>query len=301
MDLRWIRTFLELARLRHFGQVALSLGTTQSNVSSRLKSLEDAIGVSLVQRGGRRALRLTPAGEAFLPEAQRLMDQFDHAITAGRIAAGGGLGPVRVGYVGSAAASGVLASFVAPSASSDISLLLEEMSTTEQLEALRRGEIDIGLMRSSTSYPAGLAVHPLSREPILLAVPATSPHCGNPPSAADLAAARFASFSVSEEDEVQEHVSLIARTGGFRPSWGAPTKDYFSAMALVAAGAVVCPVPAQLVRSAPAQVVGISLRDVAADAALVAVWNPSTTTRATDVLIQAALEAFTNFTVVKAS
>ncbi len=49
MDLELLRTFLELNRTRHFGRTAEALFLTQAAVSSRLKTLERQLGVTLVR------------------------------------------------------------------------------------------------------------------------------------------------------------------------------------------------------------------------------------------------------------
>ena len=70
MDLELLRTFLELNRIRHFGRTAEALSITQAAVSSRLKSLERQLGVSLFERS-RREMRLTPEGGRLIRHAER--------------------------------------------------------------------------------------------------------------------------------------------------------------------------------------------------------------------------------------
>jgi len=70
MDLELLRTFLELNRTRHFGRAADALHLTQAAVSSRLKSLESQLGVSLFLRS-RRSMRLTPEGTRLIGHAER--------------------------------------------------------------------------------------------------------------------------------------------------------------------------------------------------------------------------------------
>ena len=70
MDLELLRTFLELNRLRHFGRTAEALHLTQAAVSSRLKSLEQTLGVRLFERS-RREMRLTPEGSRLIRHAER--------------------------------------------------------------------------------------------------------------------------------------------------------------------------------------------------------------------------------------
>lgn len=72
MDLELLRTFLELHRSRHFSRTADALHLTQAAVSSRLKSLEAQLGVTLFERS-RREMRLTPEGARLIRHAERLM------------------------------------------------------------------------------------------------------------------------------------------------------------------------------------------------------------------------------------
>lgn len=70
MDLELLRTFLELNRARHFGRAAEALNLTQAAVSSRLKSLEQQLGVTLFERS-KREMRLTPEGGRLVGHAER--------------------------------------------------------------------------------------------------------------------------------------------------------------------------------------------------------------------------------------
>ncbi len=69
MDLELLRTFLELNRTRHFGRASEALHITQAAVSSRLKSLEQLLGVTLFERT-RREMRLTAEGSRLIRHAE---------------------------------------------------------------------------------------------------------------------------------------------------------------------------------------------------------------------------------------
>ena len=72
MDIELLRTFLELNRTRHFGRSAEALFVTQAAVSSRLKSLEQQLGVVLFERS-RREMRLTPEGARLVRHSEKLI------------------------------------------------------------------------------------------------------------------------------------------------------------------------------------------------------------------------------------
>lgn len=67
-----VEAFLAIVRLGSLSRASEELSVTQSAVSNRLRGLEDAAGVMLVQRGrGLRRVSLTREGELFLSIAQR--------------------------------------------------------------------------------------------------------------------------------------------------------------------------------------------------------------------------------------
>lgn len=72
MDLESCRILVTLVKLGSFSKTAEALHMAQSTVSQRIQHLEDALGVALIVRG--REIRLTEAGEAFLPHARRIID-----------------------------------------------------------------------------------------------------------------------------------------------------------------------------------------------------------------------------------
>jgi DNA-binding transcriptional LysR family regulator len=63
---------LLLARERHFGRAAEGAGVTQPTFSSAIKSLEENLGTTLVERGS-RFRGFTPEGERVLEWARRLV------------------------------------------------------------------------------------------------------------------------------------------------------------------------------------------------------------------------------------
>ncbi|MGB7184674.1 MAG: LysR family transcriptional regulator, partial [Burkholderiaceae bacterium] len=78
MDLDLLKTFLEVSRTRHFGQAAENLFLTQSAVSSRLRMLEQIVGIPLLSRV-RGNIQPTPAGHKLLRHAEQIMDAWNRA------------------------------------------------------------------------------------------------------------------------------------------------------------------------------------------------------------------------------
>ncbi|MDR5667157.1 LysR family transcriptional regulator [Burkholderia cenocepacia] len=72
MNIRFLETFVWLAKLENFRLTAEKLHTTQAAVSSRIASLEEAFDVRLFDRNTRSAT-LTPAGRRMLAYAERIV------------------------------------------------------------------------------------------------------------------------------------------------------------------------------------------------------------------------------------
>lgn len=78
MDTDLLKTFLEVNRTRHFGQAADNLFLTQSAISSRIRLLEQIVGIPLFSRD-RGNIQLTPAGSKLVPHAERILNSWNRA------------------------------------------------------------------------------------------------------------------------------------------------------------------------------------------------------------------------------
>src|SRR4029079_12536513 len=82
-ELLQLRCFVAAAEELHFGRAAARLHMTQPPLSRQLQILERILGVKLLERTS-RAVRLTPAGRTFLPEARRILQLADSAAVSTR-------------------------------------------------------------------------------------------------------------------------------------------------------------------------------------------------------------------------
>ena len=73
MDAADLRVFEAVARLGGINRAATELNTVQSNVTSRIRQLEDELGVRLFERLS-RGVALTAAGRRLLPFAHKVRD-----------------------------------------------------------------------------------------------------------------------------------------------------------------------------------------------------------------------------------
>src|SRR5437879_13283160 len=93
-----LRTFLAVAQHGHLGHAAEALGAEQSTVSRKLARLEEEVGVALFERV-RRSIRLTPAGNRFVPRAERLLHDLREAIADAEGAVSAERGDARLRFL----------------------------------------------------------------------------------------------------------------------------------------------------------------------------------------------------------
>lgn len=78
MELRQLKYFIEVAEKQHFGRAAEQLFISQPALSQQIRLLEENLGVELLDTTARknyRKVKLTRAGEHFLAEAKKLVQQ----------------------------------------------------------------------------------------------------------------------------------------------------------------------------------------------------------------------------------
>src|SRR6516165_8278152 len=99
LDLRLVQYFVAVAEELHFGRAAERLHIAQPSLSHQIRSLEQQLGVTLLDRTSRR-VELTPAGRVLLSEGRRLLAQSQRTIRLVRAATSDHL---TIGFYGSAA------------------------------------------------------------------------------------------------------------------------------------------------------------------------------------------------------
>ena len=178
MDFRELAAFQEVAREASFSRAALRLGYVQSTVSAQIQGLERELGVRLFDRLG-RSVRLTAAGQALLPHAERLLSQSDDAreAVAGAVANEGELvGSITVSAPESLLTyrlPAVLGRFRAQQPGVTIQLRPTEVGRFRgsTREAVATGAVDIAFVLDTPLAIAGFETERLLREPITVIAP----------------------------------------------------------------------------------------------------------------------------------
>jgi LysR family transcriptional regulator, cell division regulator len=102
MDARDLRVFEAVARLGGMGRAAEELHTVQSNVTARIRNLEQQLGVPLFERRA-RGVEPTPAGRRLLPYALQIARLLEEARRAA-LDDGTPMGPLTIGTLETTAA-----------------------------------------------------------------------------------------------------------------------------------------------------------------------------------------------------
>jgi len=164
MNLRFLETFVWVARLRSFRLTADKLFTTQAAISTRIAALEEELGVRLFDRDT-RGVQLTPDGHKVLEYADRMVSTL-HQLQAAVAQRPGFEGRVRVGAMDSVIHTW-LSPLIARTAEQFPALEIELVadSAMHLIEQLHKGTLDIAfqtdLLRAESIRNVALASYPI--------------------------------------------------------------------------------------------------------------------------------------------
>ena len=238
-----------LAEELHFGRAAERLNIAQPALTQQIQVLERELGARLFQRT-KRSVKLTTAGRLTLDEAHRTIQQADRTFAIARQAGRGQIGFVEIGYVGSAAFSGVLSNVIFPfrAANPSVELRLNELSIRQQLEDISTGCLDVGFIRVPVmECPDGVAFANLLREQIILALPQEHPLARMKRISMNrLTKEPFIAVQVQEGVGFDAKVKSICLEASMTPQVAHRAQQFAAVVSLVGAGLGVAFVPASL-------------------------------------------------------
>jgi DNA-binding transcriptional LysR family regulator len=246
MELRHLRYFIAVAEELHFGRAAEKLCIAQPPLSQQIQQLERELGFLLFHRTNRR-VELSAAGQMFLNEARDVMASLEKAVHAGRRVARGETGWLGIGFVGSAtyqALPAVLSAY--RERYPDVELVLRELVSGKQIQALRDKRIHVGFARPAIQEEDILSEIVLG-EPLMAALPET--HRLSSTSALNLSALAdepFILFPRHPSPSFADYLLAVCGRSGFRPHVVQETSEIHTAISLVAAGVGVTLVPASV-------------------------------------------------------
>ena len=283
MDLRLLRAFVTVARLRNFGAAAEELSTSQPALTKQIQVLERRVGSVLFSRG-RHGARLTPAGELLLPDALELLDRSEAFERRAAQVASGAEGSLAIGFGLSGIELAPRAVALFRSRWPGVTISLEDMSSVVQCERLLAGSLQIGFVR--LPVPAGLEHLRLRRDRLTLAVPASADVPRDLVSWID--ARPLVRLTPARGPGLTAQINSLYAELGCHPQILQEAGDLQTVLALTAAGAGPAVVPQSAERIAPPEVRLIPLPGRAATWWTGAAW--ATRTPLTERFLKAAAE-----------
>lgn len=248
MDLKRLRYFVAVADAGGFTRAAARLNMAQPPLSQRIHELEDEVGVRLFDRQA-RPLGLTEPGRLFLDQARQILLRVDQLERAMRTV--GATERPRLRLAAPAAA------FPRPLPEAirglrqrlpDLAFSLQEMTSLEQIQALREGRIDLGLGRVRVEDPAVRRMI-LTQEPLVAVLPADHPlaaeglEADGAVSLGDLMRNPLVIYPNDARPGFGDHILSLLHDRSLDPVETVEVRDLQTALVLVAAGEAVCVAP----------------------------------------------------------
>lgn len=181
LDFRHLKLAITVAEHLSFSRAADHLQIDQGFLSKQIQQVERKLGFELFGRSRRSPLIFTDAGQAFLREARLILAQTEQAIESAQQINRGEKGRLTIGINTSIANSklpAILQLFYAQYP--DVTLILQELASYDQIEKLRTQQLDIGFFHLHNLWTVEnnrkdtvLKATTVLKEPLVLVLPET--------------------------------------------------------------------------------------------------------------------------------
>lgn len=247
MELRHLKYFITVAKELHFSRAAEILQMAQPPLSQQIKQLEEEIGVKLFNRTQRR-VELTEAGVSFYERSCELLENLDFACEEAQKIHSGEKGDIVLGFTGNPVCN-ILPKVLQASKKEypDLRIILKELTTTEQVKALHKGEIHVGLLISPIKSDI-VVTETLQRESFVIALPKTHPLVkqGTPVDLAKLANENFLMPRREDGPSYYDAMMNLFYQAGFEPNIILAAKQYLTFISLVSSEIGVALLPSSI-------------------------------------------------------
>ena len=275
MTLKQLQYFVVVAEELHFGRAAERLGLAQPPLSQQIRKLEESLGVALLRRTSRH-VELTDAGTILLEEAKLISQRVNAVRVVIQHHTDTFAGNIDIGAV-----TPVLDTFLPElvykfrAKNDGVHVSLHEKRSSEQIDAVRAGLLDLGFIRRFDQDLRDLATLLVRREAYALAIPRN--HALAKRKSVSLAALREVPMIVAPRSlrpGLHDRIVACFQDAGFSPNIVQEAPSKRTEVSLVAAGIGVALVPdsyTQLYRRK-----GVVYRPISGSLPtidIVAIWN----------------------------
>ncbi|MGL5942427.1 MAG: LysR family transcriptional regulator [Waterburya sp.] len=272
MELRHLKYFVAVAEELHFGRAAAKVQITQPVISDQIRRLEAELGVKLFFRT-KRTVELTEPGKIFFKEAKQILQRVEKAVSIVQKADRGELGSLIIGYTGPALYTllpKIIRSF--RDRYPQVELVLKEICTNEQVEALNAADIEVGFLHPPVD--GDFEFISIMTEKMVLALPENHPLATlTKVPISKLSDQSFILFPQQEGPHLYSRILLLCQQAGFCPKVVQEVTPQPTMIGLVAAGIGVSFVSESLQNLNRPGVVYRELDVVTPELELVAAWK----------------------------
>src|SRR5690606_35065332 len=245
MDLRQIRYFVAVASARSFTRAAEQLHIAQPPLSRQIRLLEGELGVQLLHRDS-RPLQMTEAGRVFYEQALQVLHRAEQMKTATIQVGKGQRQRVSIGFVASTLYGEVpVLTRKLRQLYPDIDFQLVELTTLQQIDALKTGRIDVGFGRIR-SQDRSVARRVLREERLVLAIPPGHDlaRVTGPLALEAIQGQELIVYPKEPRPSFADQVLSLLHDSGIRPAQTHEVRELQTALGVVAAEVGVCLIPA---------------------------------------------------------
>jgi LysR family transcriptional regulator, benzoate and cis,cis-muconate-responsive activator of ben and cat genes len=249
LELRQLRYFAAVARERNFTRAAEALHIAQPPLSRQIQQLEDELGVTLIDRGS-RPLRLTDAGRLLYEQAVQVLERIEEMKAITERLHEAERPRMRIGFVPSTL-YGRLPELIRRyrAVRPGVELTLLDLTTIEQIAALKEGRIDVGYGRIPFDDPAIERVL-LSNEKLSAALPRSHSLLARAGRLRldELAGEPLVVYPKAPRPSYADQVLTLFRERDLKPPAVYEVRELQTALGLVAAEVGICLVPVSVER-----------------------------------------------------
>ncbi|MEJ2804512.1 LysR substrate-binding domain-containing protein [Comamonadaceae bacterium PP-2] len=265
MDLKLLNSFVAVAEEGQLSRAAARLNLSLPPLSRHIQALELKVGTQLFVRSA-SGMHLTQAGCALLEDARNIELWVQAAAVRAKKIGSGQSGHLSVGVYGSSmygTTAAILRKF--KDLNPEISLSLGYGQTPQQVQALRRGQVEIVFERMIPS-DEDIEVHQIELEDLHIAV--ADSHRLASHDSIDIAELRDDYFLIGSEVSATQQLIEICEQSHFTPRLSAPSSSVVTATLLAASGMGVSLVPDSMTKVKYPGIVYLPIRNCRAKMAL---------------------------------
>ncbi|MBD2080006.1 LysR family transcriptional regulator [Leptolyngbya sp. FACHB-17] len=247
MELRHLRYFVAVAEELHFNRAADRLNIAQPPLSQQIKHLETELGVELFHRRTKRQVQLTEAGQVLLQATYQILAQLEQAVCDTQRAGRGETGTLTIGFTSSVVYDILPAIlFQFRQRFPQVNLVLQELTTTQQEEALQNHRIEVGFCHPPLK-DNHLSLEYILQEPLVVALPESHPLATEPAiSLHSLADESFILFPRHLGPGLYDQIVSFCEQANFRPNVMQEAIQMQTIIGLISAEMGIALVPASL-------------------------------------------------------